>query len=113
MVFIRSILMALLLLSVPVHGASDDGDVWIDVRSVEEYSAGHIEGHPNIPYRDISASIGEFAADKSTPIRVYCQSGRRSGIARETLINMGYTNVVNMGGYDSVRADLDAPVSVD
>lgn len=109
MVFIRIILLAILSLSWPVHGSSDDDAVWIDVRSVEEYASGHIEGHPNIPYGDISASIGELAPDKSTPIRVYCKSGRRSGIAQETLINMGYTNVVNMGGYDTVKANLDSP----
>jgi phage shock protein E len=113
MMFIRIVLLALLLLSWPVYGAGDSGGVWIDVRSVDEYAAGHIEAHPNIPYGDIGASIGEIVPDKSTPIRVYCKSGRRSGIAQETLINMGYTNVVNMGGYDTVKANLDAAPTTD
>jgi phage shock protein E len=107
MILIRFVLMALLLCCLPVHAATDDAVIWIDVRSVEEYDAGHIEGHPNIPHQQISQSIAALTTDKSAPIRLYCRSGRRSGLAQETLQAMGYTDVVNMGGYDTVAADLE------
>ena len=111
MVFVRFVLIVILSLSIPVYGNTDDDSVWIDVRSVEEYAAGHIDGHPNIPYGDIGVSIGELVPDKSTPIRLYCKSGRRSGIAQQTLVDMGYTNVVNVGGYDKLKANLDTSPS--
>ncbi len=107
MLFIRLISMAFILLSLPVNAAADDDVIWIDVRSVEEYDAGHIEGHPNIPHEDIALRISELTTDKNTPIRLYCRSGRRSGIARETLRELGYSNVENMGGYEEVRATLE------
>ena len=110
MILIRFMLMALFFSSLPVHAvvATDGPVIWIDVRSVEEYDAGHIEGHPNIPHEQIGQSISEITTDKSTPIRLYCRSGRRSGLAQQTLQAMGYTNVVNMGGYEAVAAELEA-----
>jgi phage shock protein E len=88
--------------------ATDEPEIWIDVRSVEEYQMAHIPSHPNIPHKQIAWRIGELAGDKNAPIRLYCRSGRRSGLARETLLEMGYTDVENRGGYDSVKAGLDA-----
>jgi phage shock protein E len=110
MIFIRFILMALLFLCLPVHAttANEPSITWIDVRSVEEYDAGHIEGHANIPHQQIAQSIAELTTDKSAPIRLYCRSGRRSELAQQTLQAMGYTDVVNMGGYETVAAELEA-----
>jgi phage shock protein E len=42
---------------------------------------------------------------------VYCRSGRRSGIARETLIAQGFTNVTNIGGLQEALAKAEeAPI---
>lgn len=87
---------------------ADTQEVWTDVRSIEEYSSGHIPGHPNIPHQEITARISEVTTDKDAPIRLYCRSGRRSGIAEETLQRLGYTNVSNAGGIDDVRQELAA-----
>lgn len=70
----------------------------LDVRTPEEYAAGHIPNSTLIPYTDVSSRAAELPADKSTPIFVYCRSGNRSAIASETLVELGYTNVVNMDG---------------
>lgn len=77
---------------------------WIDVRTAEEYSAGHIEGAALIPYEVIADNISKITTDKNADIRVYCRSGRRSGVAKDTLNAMGYTNVINEGGYEEIVA---------
>lgn len=75
---------------------------WIDTRTQEEHDAGHIEGSAHIPFEVIAARITEITDDKNADIRVYCRSGRRSGVAKDTLTAMGYTNVVNEGGYEEI-----------
>jgi phage shock protein E len=76
--------------------------VWIDVRAADEFAAGHISGAILIPHEEIAAKIGFFDFAKDADIRVYCRTGRRSGIAKEVLNNMGYVNVVNEGGYEEL-----------
>ena len=77
--------------------------VWIDVRSAEEYNAGHVAAAVNIPYTDISGRIDEVTEDKGALIYVYCRSGRRSGLAQSTLEEAGYSNVVNLGGLEDAQ----------
>lgn len=69
----------------------------LDVRTLEEFAAGHIPGAVLLPYDELAAKFRE--ADKGRPIVVYCRSGRRSAIARTTLLGMGYTNVSDFGAY--------------
>ena len=69
----------------------------IDVRSAEEYAGGHLAESENVPLDQI-AGVAALAADKSTPLFVYCYSGARSAQAVSLLKRMGYTNVKNIGG---------------
>lgn len=101
--FIQCALIALLFLS-RFSDAEGSMTYWIDVRTAEEYSAGHIEGAALIPYEVIADNISKITTDKNADIRVYCRSGRRSGVAKDTLTAMGYTNVVNEGGYEEIVA---------
>ena len=80
----------------------------IDVRTSEEFAAGHLQGARLIPHYRIGAEISAVAPDKNTPIVLYCRSGRRSNIARQTLLQLGYTQVVDAGGYEQLKADLAA-----
>ena len=75
----------------------------IDVRTQREYKTGHLKNAINIPYGEISNKISEHVADKNKEIIVYCRSGRRSGIAKKTLHDMGYTNVINAGSYKELK----------
>lgn len=60
---------------------------------------GSIEGTElAVPFDAIEARAHEFPGDRSTPLAVYCMSGRMSAIAVETLTNLGYTNVVELEG---------------
>lgn len=83
------------------HAPKTQG-IWIDVRSAEEYQAGHIQGSQNVSFGKIGEQITNIAPDKNTPIHLYCQSGRRAEIARKTLTELGYTNVTNHGAYDEL-----------
>lgn len=77
--------------------------LWIDVRTVEEYKAGHLEGAVHIPYDEIEQKISAIKADKTADIQLYCRSGRRSGIALETLRGLGYSKVTNAGAYEQLK----------
>ena len=75
----------------------------IDVRSPEEFAAGHLDGAINIPHEQIGEQIARFTQDKNAEIQLYCRSGRRSGVALETLQGMGYKNLNNLGAYDDLK----------
>lgn len=101
----RSFSKWLCLLTALVFSASlwANEAVWIDVRSADEFAAGHVPDAVNIPYTEIESRIGEVTDDKDAVIYVYCRSGRRSGIAQSTLEQAGFTQVVNQGGLADAR----------
>ncbi|MCL2620950.1 MAG: rhodanese-like domain-containing protein [Defluviitaleaceae bacterium] len=72
--------------------------VLLDVRTLWEFEMGHIEGAILIPYDQIRYMAVSELMDKRVPIFVYCQSGRRSSIAANTLAELGYFNVYDFGG---------------
>ena len=84
---------------------STDGAVLLDIRSVEEYRGGHIEGSVNLPLDKI-ATVGTIVKDKDTPLYVHCLSGARSGQAVSHLKQMGYTNATNIGGISGYRGKV-------
>jgi len=78
--------------------------VWIDVRSVEEYQEDHMENTENIPHTEIAARIADLELSKDAPIKLFCRSGVRAGLALTALQELGYTNVENVGGIADARA---------
>ncbi|MEY4590819.1 MAG: hypothetical protein RL497_2895 [Pseudomonadota bacterium] len=76
--------------------------IWIDVRTADEYTSGHIHGAILIPYEEIAAKIGALNLSPEDDIRVYCRSGKRSGIAKDVLNGLGYLAVINEGGYEEL-----------
>ena len=70
----------------------------IDARTEEEFAEGHIENAILIPEYEIKDRAEKELPDKDALILVYCRSGRRSKIASEELIKLGYTNVKEFGG---------------
>ena len=80
----------------------------IDARTDEEFAEGHIENAILIPEYEIADRAEKELPDKEQLILVYCRSGRRSKIASEELVKLGYTNVKEFGGiidwpYDIVK----------
>ena len=76
--------------------------VWIDVRSAEEFNAGHLQDAINIPHDQILERIQSVSPDKDAPVNLYCRSGRRAESALNELKKAGYTNVTNHGGYEDL-----------
>ena len=70
----------------------------LDVRTEEEFSKGHIDGAILIPDYEITDKAEEILTDKDQLILVYCRSGRRSKLAADSLVTMGYTNIKEFGG---------------
>lgn len=91
---------------VGLQQTSEQAAVWIDVRTPAEYASGHRADAINIEYQNLGSAIMSIAPNKDVPINLYCRSGRRSEIARQTLLDMGYTNVINQGAYESVKKTL-------
>ena len=77
---------------------SESGYIIIDARTQSEYDEGHIPGAILIPEYEIAARAENELPDKNQLILVYCRSGRRSKIAAEELVKLGYTNVKEFGG---------------
>ena len=82
--------------------------VIIDARTEEEFAEGHIENAILIPEYEIAQRAEKELPDKDQLILVYCRSGRRSKIASEELVKLGYTNVKEFGGiidwpYETVK----------
>ena len=80
----------------------------IDARTEEEFAEGHIKNAILIPEYEIANRAEKELPNKDALILVYCRSGRRSKIASEELVNLGYTNVKEFGGiidwpYDIVK----------
>lgn len=76
---------------------------WIDVRSEGEFAAGHVEGAINIPHTEITAHIAEVASNKDARLYLYCRSGRRSAFAADALAGLGYSDVVDVGGFEDAQ----------
>src|SRR5690606_16096609 len=79
-----------------------DDAVLIDVRTPEEFSAGHLENAENINWYDADFSDRFKTVDKNKTIYLYCKMGGRSAKAQEKLKSLGFANVVDLeGGYDA------------
>lgn len=87
-------------------GAGGAKPLIIDVRTEAEWNKGHLEGAILIPYGSIGEKIGTIAKDKSERIYVYCRTGRRSQIAKETLQKLGYRDVVNLGSLEDAARKM-------
>ena len=70
--------------------------VILDVRSKEEYDKGHIPGAKLVPVQVLSIKLTELDKYKDKPVLVYCESGRRSPIAVDTLVNNAFKNIYHL-----------------
>ena len=77
---------------------TEEGYIILDVRTQEEYEEKHIPGAILIPDYEIKERAQEELPDKDQLLLVYCRSGRRSKLAAEALVELGYTNIKEFGG---------------
>ena len=86
-----------------ILAAEREGVVWIDVRTAREFRQGHIEGAINIPHGDIGHKIFESVSDTFVEVHLYDGSqGTFAGLALELLMEMGFQDVHNEGGYEQL-----------
>jgi phage shock protein E len=71
----------------------------VDVRTPAEFQSGHVPGAVNIPFDQMAQRAGELGPP-STPLVLYCRSGRRSGIAVGTLKRQGFSRLYDLQAYD-------------
>ena len=77
---------------------TQEGYVILDTRTQDEYETGHIPGAIVISHEEIKEKAEAVLSDKDQLILVYCRSGRRSKLAAQDLVDLGYTNVKEFGG---------------
>lgn len=83
------------------------GAVLLDVRTPQEYREGHIPGSRNVPLQELHR-VASVAAEKDTPLFVYCHSGARSRQAVGELRRMGYLHVRNIGGIAAYTGKVES-----
>ena len=86
--------------------AQESGYILLDVRTQEEYDDGHIPGALLLPNETIGFQQSDLLPDKEQLIFVYCRSGNRSKQAAAKLAQMGYTNIVEIGGIGSWKGEI-------
>ncbi len=95
---------------------ANEGYVYIDVRTVTEFEAGHVPGALNSPGAQRNSATGEMTANaeflsvvganlaKDAQVIVGCKSGGRSARAVRLMLDSGYRNVFNLvGGFSGKR----------
>ena len=86
--------------------------LFLDVRTSQEFRhEGSIKNALLIPVNEIEKKITMLEAYKSKSIIVYCRSGRRSQNATNTLIDLGYEDVTNLGGINDAAIFLDRNIT--
>lgn len=83
-----------------------EGAVVLDVRTPDEFAAGHLPNAVNVPIGDLPSRMPEVdklaGGDHGRSIVVYCQAGGRAAKAKTQLEAAGYSQVVNGGGLDDL-----------
>ena len=77
---------------------SEEGYIILDTRTQAEYDEGHIPGAIVISHDEITEKAEQLLPNKDQLLLVYCRSGRRSKLAAEALVELGYTNIKEFGG---------------
>lgn len=90
--------------------AAEPDVVVIDVRTPQEYAAGHVDGAVNIDVEapDFSTRIGDL--DPAGTYALYCRSGNRSAVAAGTMAEAGFTDIHNLKGGISDLQAAGAPI---
>ena len=74
----------------------------VDVRTPEEFAAGHYPGAINIPHESILDGLHQLGVTADTAVILYCRSGNRSGQAEQVRQEKGFTEARNAGGLEAL-----------
>ena len=73
--------------------------VVLDVRTPQEYAAGHVPGALNVPHKALPDRLAEVLGFRHREVVLYCERGKRSDMAREVLLEAGFTSVQHLQGH--------------
>jgi rhodanese-related sulfurtransferase len=90
----------------------ESGLVVLDVRTAEEFAAGHVPGAVNIPHDQVEARLAELAGAKDQDVVLYCRSGRRVQMAAGVLARAGFTRLSHLEGDYPGWAEAGLPTRV-
>ena len=82
----------------------------IDVRTLEEWQQGHLKNATLMPLDQLTRQITEQEISKDQQILLYCRSGNRAGKAQKLLEQLGYTQVLNLGGLGQASQTLQQEI---
>ena len=93
-----------------LHGQLQQGSgpLVLDVRTREEYTAGHVPGAVNIPHTELAGRLGEIESDRG--VVLYCMVGPRARLGEEILRRAGVAKVFHLEGGLAAWRDADLPV---
>ena len=77
---------------------ASNGPLLLDVRTPDEFAAGHVPGARNIPHSELAARMAEVEPFRERGVIVYCESGRRAGMATADLTDARFRNVSHLMG---------------
>jgi phage shock protein E len=77
---------------------ADRSLVVLDVRTPEEFAAGHLPGAINIPHTELASRVAELDGSRESDIVVYCRSGARSATALGVLEKSGFKRLFHLEG---------------
>jgi len=70
----------------------------LDVRTAQEFAAGHVPGATNMPHTSVKSQLDKLQGYKNKTIVIYCKSGRRAAMARQTLTDAGFKQLLHLNG---------------
>jgi len=86
--------------------AKDPDLVILDVRTPEEFAAGHVPGARNVPHDQVTARLADLSPLRGKQVVLYCRSGRRSALAADALRQAGFSRLLHLqGDYLAWEAD--------
>lgn len=84
--------------------------VLVDIRGLDEWERGHLDGAIHVPRGHLEAEIEDQVSDKSAEVVVYCAGGVRSLLGAVSLKELGYENLISMDGGFGDWEDAHFPV---
>ena len=70
----------------------------LDVRTPEEFARGHVPGAVNVPHTELPQRLPDLELPQDRRVVVYCESGRRAGVAEASLREAGFSQVLHLEG---------------
>ncbi len=83
----------------------------LDVRTADEFAAGHVPGAVNVPHDQLASRLGELEGEKDRPVVVYCERGGRAGKAASVLLEAGYADIRHLAGDMTEWRANDRPIA--